>query len=302
MAAELDLSQPTSLERVDRLLLRWAERSTTDATLRLRSGRGPAHGAALWGLSAHVYAQAARIRPLIGHGEGIELAPVVRAMLECSLRAQWLAQRGPKALPSFLHDGARQRLNLGTRSAWPCPDAGEAPPVPDRRAAGGARRRRRARPGRHPGARLLRAALVGTGGAAGAALRPAAPAGARRGGRHRGRRLAPGVGHTQDPRPPLGAAAAVPRRRAGPHGGDPPRRRAGLPLAAGRGAPQPQRPVRLVRRRGPGHRTARTHAARTPAHRGLAGDQGRRQRQGRAANARARLGGHDPRPLRRPVR
>jgi hypothetical protein len=121
MAAELDLSQPTSLERVDRLLLRWAERSTTDATLRLRSGREPAHGAALWGLSAHVYAQAARIRPLIGHGEGIELAPVVRAMLECSLRAQWLAQRGPKALPSFLHDGARQRLNLGTsmmQAAW----------------------------------------------------------------------------------------------------------------------------------------------------------------------------------------
>jgi len=35
-------------------------------------------------------------------------------MLECSLRAQRLAQRGPKALPSFLHEGARQRLNLGT--------------------------------------------------------------------------------------------------------------------------------------------------------------------------------------------
>src|SRR5215213_2983234 len=66
------------------------------------------------------------------------------------------------------------------------------------------------------------AALVGAGGAAGAALRLAAPAGARRGGRHRGRRLPPGVGHPQDPRPPLGAAAAVPGRRAGPHGGDPP--------------------------------------------------------------------------------
>jgi hypothetical protein len=118
---ELDLSQPTSLRRVDRLLLRWAERSRTDAMLRLRPGRGPAHGAALWGLSAHVYAQAARIRPLIEHGEGIELAPVVRAMLETSLRAQWLAQRGPKALPSFLHDGARQRLNLGTsmmQASW----------------------------------------------------------------------------------------------------------------------------------------------------------------------------------------
>jgi integrase len=84
--------------------------------------------------------------------------------------------------------------------------------------------------------------------------------------------------------------------------GDPPCRRAGLPLAAGRGAAQPQRPVRLVRRGGPGHRRARAYAARTPAHRSLAGDQGRRQRQGRAADARARLGGHDPGPLRRPVR
>src|SRR5215203_4081997 len=121
VADGLDLSQPASLERVDRLLLRWAERSRTDATLRLRTGRGPAHGATLWGLSAHVYAQAARIRPLIEQGEGIELAPVVRAMLECSLRAQRLAQRGPKALPSFLHEGARQRLNLGTsmmQAAW----------------------------------------------------------------------------------------------------------------------------------------------------------------------------------------
>ncbi|WP_097193285.1 DUF5677 domain-containing protein [Blastococcus aggregatus] len=121
MAADLDLGQPASLIRVDRLLRRWAERSTTEPTLRLRPGQGPAHGAALWGLTAHVYAQAARIRPLIDHGEGIELAPVVRAMLECSLRAQWLAQRGPKALPSFLHDGARQRLNLGTsmmQAAW----------------------------------------------------------------------------------------------------------------------------------------------------------------------------------------
>ena len=44
------------------------------------------------------------------------------------------------------------------------------------------------------------------------------------------------------------------------------------------------------------------HAARTPAHRGLAGDQGGGQRQGGAADARARLGGHDPGPLRRPVR
>src|SRR4051812_21608000 len=114
VASDLDLGQPASLIRVDRLLSRWAERSTTDPTLRLRPGQGPAHGAALWGLTAHVYAQAARIRPLIDHGEGIELAPVVRAMLECSLRAQWLAQRGPQALPSFLHDGARQRLNLGT--------------------------------------------------------------------------------------------------------------------------------------------------------------------------------------------
>jgi hypothetical protein len=121
VTADLDLTRLASLERVDRLLVRWAERSQTDATLRLRSGRGPAHGAALWGLSAHVFAQAARIRPLIGHGEGIELAPVVRAMLECSLRAQWLALRGPKALPSFLHEGARQRLNLGTsmmQAAW----------------------------------------------------------------------------------------------------------------------------------------------------------------------------------------
>jgi hypothetical protein len=128
-------------------------------------------------------------------------------------------------------------------------DAGEAPPVPDRRAAGGARRRRRARPGRRPGARLLRAALVGAGGAAGAALRPAAPAGPRRGGVTEvdGSRLVWGT--PEDPRPPLGAAARVPRRRTRPHGGDPPRGRAGLPLATGRGAAQRQRPVRLVRRR-----------------------------------------------------
>jgi hypothetical protein len=121
VAPELNLSQSASLERVDRLLSRWAERSMTNPTLQLRSGRGPAHGASLWGLSAHVYAQAARIRPLIEEGEGIELTPVVRAMLECSLRAQWLAQRGPKALPGFLREGARHRLNLGTSmldAAW----------------------------------------------------------------------------------------------------------------------------------------------------------------------------------------
>src|SRR5262249_51567517 len=49
-------------------------------------------------------------------------------------------------------------------------------------------------------------------------------------------------------------------------------------------------------------RPGRADAARSAAHGGESGGGGRRQREGGAADARARLGGHDARRLRRPVR
>jgi hypothetical protein len=109
----VDLSQPASLGRIDRLLTRWVSRGADGVALELRRDTLPAHGTALWGLTSHVYAQAQRIRPLIQEREGLELAPMVRSMFECALRAQWLVLRGPKALPGFLQVGARHRFNLG---------------------------------------------------------------------------------------------------------------------------------------------------------------------------------------------
>ena len=38
---------------------------------------------------------------------------MVRTAYECALSAQWIITRGPNALPAFLNEGARQRLNLG---------------------------------------------------------------------------------------------------------------------------------------------------------------------------------------------
>ncbi|RBY88564.1 DUF5677 domain-containing protein [Blastococcus sp. TF02A-26] len=113
MSDELDLNLAASLDRIDRLFVRWENRAPGDVALRLRPGKDARFGWTVWGLVSHVYAQAARIRPLLNQGEGIELAPVARSMFECALRAQWLVSRGPKALPGFLQAGARQRYNLG---------------------------------------------------------------------------------------------------------------------------------------------------------------------------------------------
>jgi hypothetical protein len=107
-----DVSTSASLDRVDRLLGHWDESREGDVALRTRGHVDPAHGLALWGLTSHVYEQARMARPLIESHGGIELAPIIRSMYENALMAQWLVQRGPKALPSFLKVGARQRFNL----------------------------------------------------------------------------------------------------------------------------------------------------------------------------------------------
>ncbi|GAB3599577.1 hypothetical protein GCM10027408_21660 [Microbacterium tumbae] len=67
-------------------------------------------------------------------------------------------------------------------------------------------------------------------------------------------------------------------------------------------AAQPCLPRRLVRPRRNHDRPQRTHAPRATAHRRVTRGQRRGERQGRAADARARLGRGDPRRVRRPVR
>ena len=38
---------------------------------------------------------------------------MVRTAFECALDDQWFITRGPEALPAFLNEGARQRVNIG---------------------------------------------------------------------------------------------------------------------------------------------------------------------------------------------
>jgi hypothetical protein len=107
-----DVSTSASLDRVDRLLGHWDKSREDNVALRIRGHIDPARGLALWGLTSHVYEQARMVRPLIESHGGIELAPTIRSMYENALMAQWLVERGPKALPGFLKVGARQRFNL----------------------------------------------------------------------------------------------------------------------------------------------------------------------------------------------
>jgi hypothetical protein len=190
--------------------------------------------------------------------------------------------------PAVLAPPGHWPAQLPPRPARPLPL--RRPPELDRRPAQPGRSRplrpARRRPGlahpdllpgplsaRHRGSSPASSGLVGAGSAAGAALRPAAPADPRGGNCHRGGRKQTRLGNPQDPRPPLGAAAALLVDELAPaHRGQPAQGRAGLPVTAGRGAAGPQRPGRLVRRR-QGHRGARAHAAPAPAHRGVTGDQ-----------------------------
>ncbi|SDF60249.1 hypothetical protein SAMN05660662_2672 [Blastococcus aurantiacus] len=112
MADIADVSTSASLDRVDRLLRHWERAQQDDVALRIRGHVEPAHGLALWGLTCHVYEQTRLVRPLIESHGGIELAPMIRSLYENALMAQWLVQRGPKALPGFLKVGARQRFYL----------------------------------------------------------------------------------------------------------------------------------------------------------------------------------------------
>lgn len=106
-----DLSTAASLDRVDRLLDHWETHETAQEALRGRPGVTEAYALTIWGLAAHAHAQARIVRGL--GASGIALAPLVRTPFECALTAQWIIKRGPKALPAFLNEGARQRVNLG---------------------------------------------------------------------------------------------------------------------------------------------------------------------------------------------
>jgi len=105
-----DLGPGECASRLDRLLAHWDSLDVTQPSLRGRPDVTPARALTVWGLAAHAHAQARFIRK-VGDA-GAEVAPIVRTAYECALSAQWIITRGPKALPAFLNEGARQRLNL----------------------------------------------------------------------------------------------------------------------------------------------------------------------------------------------
>lgn len=129
---QVDLSVAASLDRIDRLLEHWQVRETAQEALRGRPGVTEAYALTIWGLAAHAHAQV-RIVSELGV-TGIVLAPLVRTPFECALTAQWIIKRGPKALPAFLNEGARQRLNLG-KSMHDAGWAGMTPEIIDDLAA-----------------------------------------------------------------------------------------------------------------------------------------------------------------------
>ncbi len=106
-----DLNPEASYRRLDGLLAHWRGAGADHGDFTSRLKIDPAHVLVVWGLTAHVYRQAELLRPLLGV-YGIELAPLVRAQFETALTVQWLVLRGPKALPGFLNEGVRQRVNL----------------------------------------------------------------------------------------------------------------------------------------------------------------------------------------------
>jgi hypothetical protein len=106
-----DLSPAGYAGRLDRLLAHWDSLNVSQPSLRGRPDVTPARALTIWGLAAHAHAQARFVRQL--GAAGVEVAPMVRTAYECALSAQWIITRGPRALPAFLNEGARQRLNLG---------------------------------------------------------------------------------------------------------------------------------------------------------------------------------------------
>jgi hypothetical protein len=107
----LDLSPEGYRDRLDQLLAHWDSLNVSQPSLRGRPGVTPDRALTIWGLTAHAHALARIVRQL--GTRGIELAPLVRTAFECAVDAQWIITRGPEALPAFLNEGARQRVNLG---------------------------------------------------------------------------------------------------------------------------------------------------------------------------------------------
>jgi hypothetical protein len=99
------------MARLDRLLAHWDSLDLSQPSLRGRHDVTADRALTVWGLTAHAHAQARLVRKL--GAAGVEVAPMVRTAYECALSAQWIITRGPNALPAFLNEGARQRLNLG---------------------------------------------------------------------------------------------------------------------------------------------------------------------------------------------
>lgn len=107
----LDLSPEGYRGRLDRLLAYWESLNVSQRSLLGRPEVTEARALTIWGLTAHAHSLARVVRDL--GAAGIELAPMVRTAYECALNAQWILTRGPEALPAFLNEGARQRVNLG---------------------------------------------------------------------------------------------------------------------------------------------------------------------------------------------
>ncbi|SDP46569.1 hypothetical protein SAMN05660199_03962 [Klenkia soli] len=131
--AAIDQRPETLRVKVKLVLERWSAASEEQSDITSRPKIHPAHLLTVWGLTAHVFNQGRFLFPHLGV-TGLEIAPIVRSQFETALTVQWIVLRGPKALPGFLNEGVRQRVNLG-RSMQQAGWGGTSPELIERLAA-----------------------------------------------------------------------------------------------------------------------------------------------------------------------
>ena len=93
--------------RLDELVELWDVRDPERIAMLRRDGEPV--GLTLFGLAAHCYSLARAVRLLDDAGEGTQIVPLVRQLLECSVTSMWVESYGKRAALKIQREEARAR-------------------------------------------------------------------------------------------------------------------------------------------------------------------------------------------------
>ncbi len=96
--------------RLDELVDLWSADPTQKVLMPRRDGQ--VVGLTLYGLAAHAYSLARAIRILDEAGEGAQIVPLTRQLMECAMTALWVETFGARAAVKILREEARNRVSV----------------------------------------------------------------------------------------------------------------------------------------------------------------------------------------------